>query len=86
MLFGPDNLIAGAIGQDLGGPRAASTAVGIINGVGSIGAILQGVFTVTISARYGWSALFVTLPVLAITASMLALVAVRLATRTPQRT
>jgi sugar phosphate permease len=32
--------------------------VGIVNGVGSIGAILQGFVTVTVSQRYGWSALF----------------------------
>jgi sugar phosphate permease len=57
-LFGPDSLVSGACAQDLGGTERAGAAVGIVNGVGSIGAILQGFVTVTVSQRYGWSALF----------------------------
>jgi len=58
MLFGPDALVSSTAAQDLGGVEAAGTAAGIINGVGSIGAILQGTLTTVIVARYGWPALF----------------------------
>ena len=58
LLFGPDALISGAAAQDAGGNEAAATAAGFINGMGSIGAVLQGLLTSRISARYGWDALF----------------------------
>jgi sugar phosphate permease len=57
-LFGPDALVSGAMAQDLGGPLAAATAAGAINGMGSLGAILQGRVTSTISTAYGWDALY----------------------------
>jgi len=41
MLMGPDSLIAGVGAIDVGGRRGAVTAAGIINGLGSIGPILQ---------------------------------------------
>jgi sugar phosphate permease len=58
MLFGPDALLSGTAAQELGGKHATSLAVGVINGTGSLGAILQGYVTVEISRRFGWSALF----------------------------
>jgi len=58
LLFGPDALISGAAAQDIGGPDAAGSAAGFINGLGSIGAILQGIVTATVSERWGWDALF----------------------------
>jgi len=61
LLFGPDSLLSGAAAQDLGGPRAAASAAGIINGLGSIGAALQGVVTAQVTERFGWGALFYTL-------------------------
>jgi sugar phosphate permease len=57
-LFGPDALISGAAAQDVGGAAAAATAAGVINGMGSIGAILQGWVTVRLSEALGWNALF----------------------------
>lgn len=57
-LFGPDALISGAAAQDLGGSRASGSAAGIINGIGSAGAILEGVITVGVSDRWGWDGLF----------------------------
>jgi sugar phosphate permease len=57
-LFGPDALISGAAAQDVGGPAAAATAAGLINGIGSVGAILQGWVTVGVSEAWGWGALF----------------------------
>ncbi len=58
LLFGPDALISGAAAQDAGGPRAAALAAGLINGIGSVGAILQEAVTRGLSARFGWDALF----------------------------
>lgn len=58
LLFGPDSLLSGAAAQDAGGPRASAIAAGIINGIGSVGAILQEVVTRGVSDRWGWSALF----------------------------
>ncbi|MBI5162012.1 MAG: MFS transporter [Micrococcales bacterium] len=58
LLFGPDSLLAGAAAQDLGGKHAAATATGFVNGMGSVGAILQGAFTVTLREHLGWDAVF----------------------------
>lgn len=70
LLFGPDALISGAAAQDLGGTRAAASAAGVINGLGSIGAILQGVVTTTVSEAYGWNGLFYVLVGLAVLSSL----------------
>jgi sugar phosphate permease len=63
LLFGPDALLSGAAAQDAGGRTAAATATGFVNGLGSFGALLQGLVVPPIAARYGWTALF---PVLAV--------------------
>jgi sugar phosphate permease len=39
LLYGPDSLLSGAAAQDLGGPNAAALAIGMINGLGSVGAV-----------------------------------------------
>jgi sugar phosphate permease len=57
-LFGPDTIICGAAAQDLGGKREVAKAAGFINGMGSIGAIFQGLVTSGVSKRFGWDALF----------------------------
>lgn len=41
MLFGPDSLLSGAGAVDIGSPRTAVAAAGIINGTGSLGAVVQ---------------------------------------------
>lgn len=58
LLFGPDALLSGAAAQDVGGTRAAATAVGIVNGLGSVGALLQGALTLGVQLAFGWNALF----------------------------
>ena len=58
LLFGPDALISGAAAQDAGGKYAAATAAGVVNGIGSVGAILQEYVTRGVSERYGWDKLF----------------------------
>ena len=57
-LFGPDSIISGAAAQDAGGPHAAATATGLVNSVGSLGAVLQGALNAWISRVYGWNAVF----------------------------
>ncbi len=69
-LFGPDSLISGVAAQDLGGPLAAATVAGFINGCGSLGAIAQGALVAGVSNRYGWQAVFQTLMVLAALSSL----------------
>jgi sugar phosphate permease len=58
LLFGPDSLLSGAAAQDAGGKYAAGMAAGMVNGIGSVGAILQEALTRGVSARYGWDKLF----------------------------
>lgn len=57
-LFAADSLVSGSAAQDLGGPHAAGLACGVINGIGSIGGVVQGFVTVGVSDAYGWHALF----------------------------
>lgn len=57
LLFGPDALLSGAAAQDVGGAHAAS-AVGLVNAIGSAGALLQGALVASVQARFGWPALF----------------------------
>jgi len=65
-LFGPDSLVSGAAAQDAGGPHAAALGCGMVNGLGSTGAIAQGYLTVYISETYGWDAVFTVFLVLAL--------------------
>ena len=59
LLFGPDSLLSGADAQDLGGSSAPATAVGLVNGLGSVGAVVQGLFVpMLIKDHDGWGALF----------------------------
>lgn len=39
--YGPDALMTGAAAMDIGSARAAGTAAGVINGMGSLGAVVQ---------------------------------------------
>jgi sugar phosphate permease len=69
-LFGPDALISGAAAQDLGGAARAAFAAGAINGMGSLGAILQGRVTSAVVTHYGWSALYYVFVALALAAAV----------------
>ncbi len=66
-LFAADSLISGAVAQDLGGPHAAALAAGLINGLGSIGQVLQGFLLVwlTDDSTGNWDTLFYLFAVLA---------------------
>ncbi len=56
--FGPDTLLSGAGAQDIGEPRAAATASGLVDGIGHLGAIFSPYAVVFVSERYGWDSLF----------------------------
>ena len=70
LLFGPDALLSGASAQDAGGPHAAAMATGFVNGVGSLGWILEGLLVPPLVAAFGWGALFPVLVVLALAAAL----------------
>ena len=76
-LFGPDSLICGAAAQDAGGPHAASMATGFVNGLGSLGAILEGVLVPVIATQFGWGALVPALVALGLLAAVALLPTVR---------
>ncbi len=70
LLFGPDALLSGAAAQDVGGAAAAATATGLVNGVGSLGGMLEGVTLPAVSAHFGWQAMFPLLAALALCAAL----------------
>lgn len=57
-LLGPYSLLGGAITLDVAGKRGASTTVGIIDGVGYLGASLAAAVLGSVSKRAGWSRAF----------------------------
>lgn len=61
MDMGPDSLLAGAGAVDVGNRRQATMAVGIINGLGSIGPIVQEPLIGWIKSTYGSDAVFLLL-------------------------
>ena len=72
-LFGPDTMVSATAAQDLGGEAAAGTAAGIINGIGSAGAVAQGTLTAYVAAVYGWPTLFRVFVVLAVACGLVLL-------------
>jgi OPA family sugar phosphate sensor protein UhpC-like MFS transporter len=57
-LFGPDSMISATASMDFGTKRGAATAVGFVNGVGSIGGILGGFLPGKITTETDWSPMF----------------------------
>jgi len=56
--FGPDTLLSGAGAQDIGEPKAAATASGLVDGIGHLGAIFSPYAVFFLSEHYGWDSLF----------------------------
>lgn len=81
-LFGPDALISGAAAQDAGGRHAAATATGFVNGVGSIGALLEGLLVPWVSRTYGWELVFPIFVGLAVLAALALVPTMKWAART----
>jgi sugar phosphate permease len=57
-LFAPDSILCGAAAQDAGGRNAAAMATGFVNGVGSIGAFIEGLTVPLLAKHFGWQVLF----------------------------
>ncbi|CEL92878.1 unnamed protein product [Vitrella brassicaformis CCMP3155] len=73
---GPDSVLGAAAAQDLCeksglGLGALSTAAGVVNGMGSSGAVVQGYLTASISEALGWDSLFGVLCVMAVVSVLL---------------
>ena len=61
LFFAPDTLVSGTAAVDFGTKKGASTAVGVINCCGSIGAIVGGTVPGFFHERWGWDGVFVAL-------------------------
>jgi len=57
-LFISDSTLSGTAAQDIGGAENSGSAVGIINGIGSIGGALSGILPIWLQQRYGWNSVF----------------------------
>jgi sugar phosphate permease len=79
LVAGPDSSIPGAAVQDVMeraggvGARGVGTAVGLVQGMGSIGTATQGFLVSAIVAHGGWQGLFPSLVVLCVSASLVLL-------------
>jgi OPA family glycerol-3-phosphate transporter-like MFS transporter len=61
LTFAPDSLISGTAALDFGTRKHASTASGLINGFGSIGAIVGGTIPGFFWKQWGWQGVFAVL-------------------------
>jgi sugar phosphate permease len=61
LLYAPDSLVSGTAPVDFGTRRGASTAAGLINGCGSVGAIIGGSVPGFFAKRWGWDGVFMLL-------------------------
>jgi MFS transporter, OPA family, glycerol-3-phosphate transporter len=58
LTYAPDAMIAGVAVVDFGAKKGSSTAAGLVNGLGSIGAILGGVIPGLMQEDWGWESVF----------------------------
>jgi OPA family sugar phosphate sensor protein UhpC-like MFS transporter len=73
LLFPPDSLVSGTAAVDFGTRRGAATAAGLINGCGSIGAIVGGTIPGLFHNRWGWNGVFVLLAATLVVSGLLLL-------------
>ena len=60
-LLGPYSFLTGVLSLDFGGKRGSSTAAGLADTAGYLGAIISGYGVGAIADEHGWSAAFATL-------------------------
>ncbi|KAF0711590.1 Aste57867_5189 [Aphanomyces stellatus] len=74
---GPDSMLGGAacaeICERAGAPSAATGATGVVNGMGSLGAIASGMLPILIKERFGWDVLFYSMGCLGVVGGLLLL-------------
>lgn len=58
LVYGPDLLMSGPATVDASGPRHVARALGIVNGVGSLGQLVSAYVVAVIVSRFGWDQLF----------------------------
>jgi OPA family sugar phosphate sensor protein UhpC-like MFS transporter len=73
LTYAPDSLISGTAAVDFGTKRGAATASGLINGCGSVGAILGGTVPGFFQEQWGWHGVFSLLAAAVILAALLLL-------------
>lgn len=59
LIFGPDSLVSATAAIDFGTRKGASTASGMINGMGSIGAVVGGTIPGFFKDTWGWDGVFI---------------------------
>ena len=70
-LYGPDSILSSTAAVDFAGEGEASSAAGLVNGLGSVGAIIGGTIPGFFAAEYGWSGIFTFLGCMVLLASVL---------------
>jgi OPA family glycerol-3-phosphate transporter-like MFS transporter len=73
LAYAPDAMIAGVAVVDFGAKKGASTATGLVNGLGSIGAMVGGVIPGMLQEGGGWQRVFTCLAVAVFVAALLLL-------------
>ena len=71
LIFGPDSLVSATAAVDFGTRKGASTASGMINGMGSVGAIAGGTIPGFFKDSWGWEGVFTFLAVSILLAGLL---------------
>lgn len=71
LIFGPDSLVSATAAVDFGTKSGASTASGLINGMGSVGAIAGGTIPGFFKDSWGWDGVFTFLAVSVLIAGLL---------------
>ena len=71
LIFGPDSLVSATAAVDFGTRKGASTASGLINGLGSIGAVAGGTIPGFFKDSWGWDGIFTFLAVSVLIAGVL---------------
>lgn len=73
LTYAPDSLISGTAAVDFGTKKGASTASGLINCAGSIGAVVGGALPGLVQKQWGWQGVFTVLGASVLLAALLLL-------------
>jgi OPA family sugar phosphate sensor protein UhpC-like MFS transporter len=71
LTYAPDSLVSGTAAVDFGTKQGASTASGLVNGAGSVGAIVGGTLPGMLLKQWGWQGVFTTLAAAVLLAALL---------------